>query len=70
MARGRHKLTAAQVRQAAEAAFANPLFQFFGGPMAVRRVQHLARREGVYYVRVPVPKDLVTVIGRRQSVGR
>lgn len=40
--------------------------------MAGRRQSHLERRSGVYYVRLPVPRDLQVVIGRaevRRSLG-
>lgn len=34
--------------------------------MAGRRLQHLERREGTYYLRLPIPADLVSIIGRRE----
>ncbi|GIK49272.1 MAG: hypothetical protein BroJett013_19690 [Alphaproteobacteria bacterium] len=34
--------------------------------MAGRRLQHLERRDGVYYLRLPIPGDLTPILGRRE----
>jgi integrase len=31
-----------------------------------RRLQHLERRQGIYYVRLPIPADIASILGRRE----
>lgn len=42
------------------------MFQFEGNAVAGRRLQHLERRDGVYYLRLPIPVDLTSMLGRRE----